>query len=75
MSCESPTVKEVQVLLFGCKEYSRYRSNPELMEGHYTWFKYFIYMRLFLKENISFIKEKGYDILNALTVREGGIVF
>lgn len=27
-------------------------------------------MRLFLKENVSFIKEKRYDILNALIEKE-----
>jgi len=32
-------------------------------------------MGLFLNENITFIKEMGYDIANALIFREGGIIF
>ena len=32
-------------------------------------------MGLFLNENITFVKEMGYDITNALIFREGGIIF
>lgn len=52
-------MKEVQVLLFGCKEYSRDRSNPELMQGHYTWFKHLYLYEAVFKGKCKFYKRKG----------------